>query len=356
MQQVQGFVVNKSLNYTTLVGQTGPLVYPAGHLYLYTILYYLTDLGTNVRRAQYFFAAFYIFLLFFVARAYSASQLVPPYSLVFMCFTAYRIHSICLLRLFNDPLAMLLFYTSMYFMIKDRWSIACIIYSLAVSVKMNILLFAPGLLVLLIGRLGYTKAMLNLCLCATVQLSIGAPFLIRNPLGYFWRAFDFSRIFFYEWTVNWRFLSESTFVDKRFHVILLASHLAVLILFAFTVWFKSKGGLLTLLSNAGNFDIDAKSIAFVLFSSNFIGIMFSRSLHYQFYVWYFHTLPFLLWSIDGYSVILKLLILGVVEWCWNVFPSTSLSSGLLHICHFGILVGLWSTLYKTSTGKEKKVL
>jgi len=32
-----------------------------------------------------------------------------------------------------------------------------------------------------------------------------------------------------------------------------------------------------------------------MFTGNFIGIVFCRSLHFQFYVWYYHTLPLLLW-------------------------------------------------------------
>jgi alpha-1,3-mannosyltransferase len=34
----------------------------------------------------------------------------------------------------------------------------------------------------------------------------------------------------------------------------------------------------------------------VLFECTFIGVVFARSLHFQFFTWYFHSLPFLLWN------------------------------------------------------------
>lgn len=42
----------------------------------------------------------------------------------------------------------------------------------------------------------------------------------------------------------------------------------------------------------------------LLFTSNLIGILFARSLHYQFYSWYAMQRPFLVWR-TRYPVIVK---------------------------------------------------
>lgn len=75
MQQVECFL-NGTRNYTEISGSTGPIVYPAGHLYIYTLLYWLTDHGTNIARAQIIFAGLYLINLTFVFTLYHKTQVV----------------------------------------------------------------------------------------------------------------------------------------------------------------------------------------------------------------------------------------------------------------------------------------
>lgn len=68
------------------------------------------------------------------------------------------------------------------------------------------------------------------------QLLLGLPFLLENPVGYMSRAFDLGRQFMFKWTVNWRFLPEWFFLNRYFHLLLLAAHLLALLLFALRRW------------------------------------------------------------------------------------------------------------------------
>lgn len=339
MQEVEG-VVNGTWDYTNLKGDTGPLVYPAGFVYIFMALYYITSNGTNIRLAQYIFAAFYIVTLILIFRIFHKSKKLPPYVLIFVCCTSYRVHSIFVLRLFNDPVAMMILYASLNLFIDGYWSLGSLLYSLAVSVKMNVLLFAPALLMAYLHCLGFKKTILQLIICASVQVILGTPFLLSNPVGYLKQSFDVGRVFLFKWTVNWRFLSEEVFVNPGFHLVLLILHMVLLASFAYTHWNKYLSTYSSLCQIGLGGNLTCQLFILPMFMSNLIGIAVSRSLHYQFYIWYFHSLPYLLWCTQ-YSVAFRILILGLIELCWNTYPSTWWSSSLLHACHLTLLAGLF---------------
>ena len=356
MQEVEG-VLNGTYDYSKLKGDTGPLVYPAGFVYIFAILYYVTEQGVNIKLAQYIFAVLHVVLLILVFRIYERTKKVPPYVLIMIFSTSYRIHSIFVLRLFNDPVAMVLLFASINAFLDKRWHLGSILYSLAVSVKMNILLFAPALLIAYLCNLGIPRTIEQLFICAFIQFILGLPFLKANPIAYIKGAFNLGRIFEFKWTVNWRFLPEDLFVNPYFHVTLLALHLLTLIYFAPKWWrYLSSYSKLTKVQEElrpqfdkkNSIDMSTTSQLFILpmFAANFIGLTFSRSLHYQFYIWYYHTLPYIAWCCD-FKTATRLVILGFIELCWNTYPSTLFSSATLHLCHLALLYGLYKNISKS---------
>jgi alpha-1,3-mannosyltransferase len=63
----------------------------------------------------------------------------------------------------------------------------------------------------------------------------------------------------------------------------------------------------------------------IFFTSNLIGILFARSLHYQFYSWYAQQIPFLAWR-TNYPVFCKYVI--SVSYCFRVIHVPSYSDSL----------------------------
>lgn len=341
VQEVEGFL-NGTFNYYELKGDTGPLVYPAGFVYIYSFLYAVTSRGSNIRLAQYIFIGIYLVFMSTVFAIYKNTKRVPPLALIIMCLTSHRVHSIFVLRLFNDPIAMLFLYLSILCFINRKWRVGCIVYSVAVSIKMNIILFAPGLFVILVLSTGLLNTFRYIFLCAVVQLILGSPFLVSFPIAYIHRSFDLGRQFFYKWTVNWKCIPEEVFLSKKFQLSLLACHIIILLAFLNKA-LKNVGGLKGLLTVKKTHKLSPDFVIFIMFVSNYIGICFSRSLHYQFYVWYYHTIAYLLWSTE-LPTIFKFLIFGVIELCWNVFPATFYSSIGLNFMHLFLLAGLWKGL------------
>ncbi|KAM1058145.1 hypothetical protein EV2_032252 [Malus domestica] len=341
MSQVSGFLGGER-DYANLKGDTGPLVYPAGFLYFYSAIQYVT--GGQVHPAQILFGILYIINLGIILFIYGKTDVVPWWAFILLCLSK-RVHSIFALRLFNDCLAMMLLG--------------------AVSIKMNVLLYAPPLLLLMLKAMSIGGVISALSGAAHVQVLLGMPFIMSHPFAYISRAFNLGQVFILFWSVNFKFVPEPIFVSKAFAISLLIAHLGLLTAFAHYRWCMHEGGLFKFLYSRldpiklkfaltssfplkKSFNIHSSNrvlrkeyIVTTMFVGNFIGIVCARSLHYQFYSWYFHSLPYLLWKTPFPTVLRILLFIGV-EFCWNVFPSSLYSSAMLVFLHLVILVGLWS--------------
>jgi len=366
MQEVQA-VADGERDYTVIRANTGPLVYPAGFVWLFLGLHRLTGAdpdccrlpqtavtesdrcvsgGGDIEMAQHIYLLLYLVTLAVVLEIYRVCR-VPTWAWPLGCLS-FRVHSLYLLRLFNDAPAMLCLYAFVAAYSHRCFALGAMFFSAALSLKMNALLFAPALALVTLKECGWVGAIVRAIPALALQALLAAPFLRANASGYFARAFDFTRAFEHRWSVNWAMLSPVTFGDPRFANALLGAHIALLGAFAHRKWCRNDGGLVGLLVSAfggpsplsSSPSIVARSTAITALVCNFIGIVTARSLHYQFYLFYFHSVPVLLWS-TPLPVVVKLLVWMGIEAGYNVYPATPSSSTLLQASHVVLLIGLW---------------
>ncbi|KAK0459611.1 glycosyltransferase family 58 protein [Desarmillaria tabescens] len=344
MIQVETYMKGQR-DYSQISGPTGPLVYPAGHVYIHQFLHSISDSGKNIKLVQYIYSGLYLLSLVLSCAIYR--QAGASNWVVLLLPLSKRLHSIYVLRLFNDCWSVVAMQAAVLAFQLGNDYMGTLFFSAALSVKMSIILYLPGLLVILFKKRGFLYTMRRLSFIFGTQFLVAFPFR-ANLREYAQGAFDLSRVFLYKWTVNWRMVSEEIFLSPQWRRALLLGHVCTLIAFGWNRWCKQDGGVPKVLLRgfrrptlpASLIPVTAESIAVILFTSNLIGILFARSLHYQFYCWYAQQLPFLAWK-TRYPLVVKIALLVGVEYAWNVFPSTNTSSTILLISNALLLIGLY---------------
>lgn len=379
MQQVA--VANSGeIDYSLITGDTGPAVYPAGFIQVYQAIYWLTKGGTNVLEAQTIFSYLFVFSMIMAMLTYVS---VPPWTLVLLVASK-RLMSIYVLRLFNDcftTAAMIgvtlilqqiaYWYSSLNStMILVGSCVAADLFSLAISVKMNALLYLPAFIIVVyfLNHENLLKTLVVMFVIPVIQVLVGWKFLVpmyNDEVAKYLRwtylnqAFKFDRKFLYEWTVNWRFVPEEIFLSDSFSNGLLIGHATVLLLFIFTRYLSDKvtGKSAPQLIKDGfkvfsntispanllvRRETGPKLIMLIFASTNMIGILFARSLHYQFLSWYCWQLPFMI-CMTNWPFYVCVPVWLAHEWCWNTFPSTEFSSALLVTILALVILGVWNS-------------
>ena len=169
------------------------------------------------------------------AASFMSPALLGPAALLLLMATR-RVRATVVLGLFNDAWATLAAYGAVALATRHCWAASAALFSLGVAVKMNVLLYAPAFALLWLQAGGVHSFLQNSAIAATVQLVLGAPFLLAAPADYLTRAFNLGRAFDPQWSVNWRWLPVSVFSHPAWSAALLTGHLAVLAYCVCAVW------------------------------------------------------------------------------------------------------------------------
>ena len=333
-------ILGGTLDYARVHGRTGPLVYPAGHVWLFAAIDVLSGHGAHRLLVQLVFLGMQVAAVALLGRTVAhADPAATPWCLLWL--TTLRARNVFVNGLFNDAPQVLLVYAALYLLlVAERPTAALAAYSLAVSVKMSALLYAPAFLLVYWHRFGLARSIVLGLPAAAIQLALAAPFLATYPRAYLERSFEFGRQFHHFLSHNWKFLPEPVFHDRRFHAALLVVHIAALLLY-----YRRRGWLrrrhdpttVTAVAGAGQgatataagpraasastpvvWTAAEQLDAFAV--TNLIGVVCSRSLHYSFFVWYIHLLPWvyrrarLPWWAAG-------IFAAVIEVVWNQWQS-----------------------------------
>ncbi|CAE6471095.1 unnamed protein product, partial [Rhizoctonia solani] len=244
-------------DYSKITGPTGPLVQVVDD-----VVEWLPPRNLMEGKIQELYAGLYLITMALTFLVYRRAG-IPQYVLLLLPLSK-RLHSIYVLRLFNLTTR------------RGEWY-----PRLAISIKMNVLLYMPAICLTLLLTNGLVLSLFYLSLTFSAVLIPSLTFLEYYPREYEQlRKLNSAVKKMFTWHLT-SFVPEPTFLSAPFAKGLLVCHIALLGAFGFGAWCRKQGGALVVLERALQNPVKEAAvssvtqdyIATVFFTANLIGIL-----------------------------------------------------------------------------------
>lgn len=113
--------------------------YPAGHVFIHDFLSKMANKGLNLRRVQHIYVLLYLGSLTITCLLYRKAGGIPNYALLLLPLSK-RLHSIFMLRLFNDCWALIMMQTSALAFIYDFNSVGAVLFRCVLVQSMSLVI------------------------------------------------------------------------------------------------------------------------------------------------------------------------------------------------------------------------
>ncbi|EFA78114.1 hypothetical protein PPL_08762 [Heterostelium album PN500] len=298
-------------DYSHFMHYHGPCTYPAGFLYLYGILYYLTGRG-SLQAFQIIWALMEI--CNFITIKKICDRLKLPIILAILPIISNRLHLYNVRVVINDFPSTFILHLSILLLLNKQYKRFSVLFSFLVSLKLNYIFYSPAILFIFANTLPFSSILTNLFIMGALQIIIGIPFLLTNPIAYITIAYDISRTLLWEKTRNFKFVGRVIYDSSYFNITLLLLLITTIIIFLIRMWItldnlksdhksstsaKTANSTTSIInSNIANENIKLyrdRAMLFVFLFVNFLAITFARGLYTPFLCWYFYTYPIVLY-------------------------------------------------------------
>lgn len=292
-------------------GKNGPWLYPALHVYTFVGVYWLTGIEEHLKYAQIINTIIHILTWIVSVKIYyhALKDRTPQHIwLVALWCIGTKVVANDIRRIYAESYNVLLVYFAILLFQKGKHFVGWMIIAVAMGFKMSVLLYFPAIYYIVSKSVGVIRATIYIGIIMALQLVWAIPFISEYPDEYINTAFKFDRKFSIMGSINFHWILYSPlFHSSLFTNLLLLAHVGLLLYVLFKKWLPlidpynrfnfwlsvKEIGLWPLSPWMSYKEQDPYLVAEVFFVWNYIGCACSRTLHQQFLVWLWYSLPFI---------------------------------------------------------------